>query len=731
MHRPTSKYIRIAGIVVIFLIIILLIGGYIVYNKREALLQTEIAKAKAKAKKDYNLNINIGSARFTGLATVSLSDITVVPDQRDSLLSLKKFDVSIKVMPLIFGNVKFADVVLDNGHLNLTDVKGVKNFDFLFKKKKDTTEKKERADLSVLAYNLVKQVLYKIPDDLDLKNFLVTFKNDSAGIKLLAQSAVIKDGKLNSTIKVNDTLATWHFAGKMHPSDKDIDVHLYADGKKVEIPYVDDRYHLKVNFDTISTRLEKVENSDGVTRIYGSWSVKNLLINQPGLSSSDIIVPDGSIDASVFVGKNYVSLDSSSLVKIKKIAVKTYIKYQLYPVKLYTVKMNTDWMNAQDAFDSFPQGMFDSFDGIQVTGKIKYHLHVFLDSSNPDQVQFESALAKDNLKIVKYGKTDLGRLNRPFVYTPYEKGKPMPSRIIGPQNPDYTPLQDISPNVKYAVMTSEDPSFYTNHGFVEESIRRSIATDIKLKKFKRGGSTISMQLIKNAFLSREKTLSRKIEEILIVWMIENNNVMSKDRMLEVYFNIVEWGRGIYGIGEASRYYFGKSPSSLTLGEGIYLASILPHPKTGLYSFQPDGSLRPSLINYYNLIGKMMAARNWTEPDSTGYGYYSVRLKESLRENIAPVSTAVADSLMKQTNDDDDDNDVNVQALMNKQTVPEKKPNFFQRLFGKKDTTVRKPEEQELQVDTVGKTKKQIRQEKRALRRLEKQRQKELRDKGLM
>jgi hypothetical protein len=200
-------------------------------------------------------------------------------------------------------------------------------------------------------------------------------------------------------------------------------------------------------------------------------------------------------------------------------------------------------------------------------------------------------------------------------------------------------------------------------------------------------------------------------------------------MLEVYFNIVEWGRNIYGIGEASRYYFGKSPSNLTVGEGIYLASILPHPKTGLYSFLPDGSLRPSLINYYNLIGKMMAARKWTEPDSSGYGYYSVRLKESLRENIAPVSTAVADSLMKQTNDDDDD--VNVQALMNKPSVPEKKPNFFQRLFGKKDTTAHKPTEQEPQIDTAGKTKKQIRQEKRALRRLEKQRQKELRDKGLM
>jgi hypothetical protein len=724
MHRLNPKYIRIAGIVIISFIILLLIGGYIAYTKREALLQKAITRAKEKAKKDYNLNVNIGSAHFTGLSTVSLSDITVVPDQRDSLLTIKKFELSIKIIPLIFGNIKLADVVLDNGHLNLTDLKGVKNFDFLFKKKKDTTEKKQRADLSVLANNLIKQVLYKIPDDLDLKDLLITFKNDSSGIKLLAQTAIIKGGKLSSTIKVDDGAATWHFAGKMHPSDKDIDVSLYADGKKVEIPMIEKRYRLKVNFDTVTTRLQKVENSDGVTKIYGSWSVRNLLINHPGLSSSDIVVPNGSIDANVFVGKNYVSLDSSSMIHLRKITIKPYLKYQLYPVKIYTVKVNTDWLNAQDVFDSFPDGLFDSFTGIQVTGKLKYHLHVFLDSSNPDKVQFESALAKDNLNVVKYGKTDLGKLNKVFVYTPYEKGKPMPSRIIGPQNPDFTPLEDISINARNAIMTSEDPSFYTNHGFVEESIRKSIATDIKEKKFKRGGSTISMQLIKNAYLSREKTLARKVEEILIVWMIENNNVMSKNRMLEVYFNIVEWGRNIYGIGEASHYYFGKSPSELTLGESIYLASILPHPKTGLYSFLPDGSLRPSLTGYFNLIGKMMAIKGWTQPDSSGYGYYSVRLKESLRQEIAPVPASVADSLMKQNNDDDEDN-----ATLIAPSVPEKKPNFFQRLFGKKDTTAKKHEE--LEIDTAGKTKKQIRQEKRALKKQEKEREKELRDKGLM
>jgi hypothetical protein len=210
-------------------------------------------------------------------------------------------------------------------------------------------------------------------------------------------------------------------------------------------------------------------------------------------------------------------------------------------------------------------------------------------------------------------------------------------------------------------------------------------------------------------------------------------------MLEVYFNIIEWGRNVYCIGEASRYYFGKTPSGLTLGESIYLASIVPNPKAGLYAFLPDGSLRPGLVGYFNLIGKLMAVKGHTEQDSSGYGFYSVRLKESLRKQIAPIDTAVADSLMKQ--EDEDATPVIVE--------PEKKPGFFQRLFGKRDTTTRKDEKKtmdpkertkaqieklredektkELLIDTAGKTKKEIRQEKRALRDEEKTQEKALKD----
>jgi hypothetical protein len=726
MHRLNPKYLRIAGIVIISLFVLLLIGGFVAYSKRELLLQKAVSKAKAKAKREYNLDVKMDNPHFTGLATVAFSAITIVPENRDSLLTIRHFEVGVKIFPLIFGNVKLAEVNLENGHLNLTSIKGVRNFDFLFRKKKETSAH-TRSDLADLADNLINEVLYKVPDDLNLKNFLISFTTDSDRFTMLTSSATIVDGGLSSNIKVNDNDTLWHVSGQMHPSDKHIDIRLYADKGKISIPYIDKKFKAHVSFDTVTTRLDKVEHSDGQTRIYSYWAVRNLLINHKALSANDIVIPQGAIDANIFVGQHDISVDSSSVIHLKKITAHPFIKYTLRPVKQYALKLNTGWLNAQDIFDSFPQGTFESLEGIKVAGKLNYKLNFFLDTANPKNVQFDSRLDKDGFRVVQYGKTDFGRLNRPFVYTPYEQGKPMPSRSIGPDNPNYTPLEDISPDLRNAVMTAEDPTFYSNNGFVEESIRKSIATDYMEKKFKRGGSTISMQLVKNAFLSREKTLARKIEETLIVWMMVNNHIMTKNRILEVYFNIIEWGRNIYGIGEAAHYYFGKSPSELTLGESIYLASIVPRPKAGLYAFLPDGTLNPRLTYYFNVIGNLMEGHGLTaHRDSSLYGFYTVRLRESLREQIHPYDTAKVNTILK-PGDDDDDNGGQGMTDVPPDPIPEptKKPNFFQRLFGggKKDTT----KNDEIKVDTAGKTKKQIRQEKRALKKLQKEQEKALKN----
>ncbi len=147
--------------------------------------------------------------------------------------------------------------------------------------------------------------------------------------------------------------------------------------------------------------------------------------------------------------------------------------------------------------------------------------------------------------------------------------------IVGLKNPSWVPLSKISPYLINAVIASEDDAFFQHNGFDLDEIKNSVKADIKKKRFSRGASTITMQLAKNLYLTREKTLIRKLKEAYLTYRIEN--VLTKNRILELYLNIVEWGPGVYGVGEASDYYFGKSPSELDLNEASMLAVILPNP----------------------------------------------------------------------------------------------------------------------------------------------------------
>lgn len=706
-----KKYYKIgAWVLGVFLLLFISLGA-IAYSKREALLKTMMGKAIAKAKKEYGLNVSIGKAGFSGLSTVSMENISVVPKDRDTLTSIHDLTVGIKIFPLLFGDVKLSEIKLNDGKFNVVIKDTLTNIDFILKRKnKDTSHTtKSKVDLSELASNLLNEVLYKIPDNMEVKNFMMRLNdNDTASLSFLTTTATIDGGKLQSTILVNDTAATWHMTGKLKPGRKQLDLMLFAaDHKKVELPlYLQRKLHTKLSFDTVRTEMKNAEYRGDDFKISGSWSVKNLLINQARIAANDIVFSHAKIDADVLIGSNYLCLDSTSSIFLKNAIVHPYLKYTLSPNKIYELKLNAEEQNAQDLLEAFPQGLFESLDGMQVSGKLKYALHFYLDTSIPDSVKFDSSLTPNNFKILKWGKTDLQKINHDFIYTPYEYGKPMRNILIGSSNPNFTPLGDISFNFRNALLTAEDPSFFRHHGFVEESFRKSIAVNFKEKRFKRGGSTISMQLVKNIFLSRNKTISRKAEEILIVWMIENNRLISKERMLEVYFNIIEMGPNVYGIGEASRYYFGKHPSELSVGEGIFLANIVPKPKAAIYKFMSDGSLKPYLLPYFNFIGNTMARRGLTDADTSGYGFYTVRLREGLRQYLLPDS-AVADTSALEVDED---------GLIIPSGSQDKGKTLFDRLFpSKKDTLIRPS----VKIDTP-KTKKQVRQERRAERRKEKE-----------
>ena len=99
-----------------------------------------------------------------------------------------------------------------------------------------------------------------------------------------------------------------------------------------------------------------------------------------------------------------------------------------------------------------------------------------------------------------------------------------------------------------------------------------------------------MQLVKNLFLERQKTIARKLEEMIITWLIEENRLVSKERMFEIYLNIIEWGPQVYGAQEEARFYFDKDVADLTLAEAIFMAGIIPQPKRFMVSF--DAEQRP-------------------------------------------------------------------------------------------------------------------------------------------
>ncbi|MEA5114912.1 MAG: biosynthetic peptidoglycan transglycosylase [Geobacteraceae bacterium] len=148
--------------------------------------------------------------------------------------------------------------------------------------------------------------------------------------------------------------------------------------------------------------------------------------------------------------------------------------------------------------------------------------------------------------------------------------------VVGPKNPYWTRSAAIPPEMKWAVILAEDSRFYKHEGIDVKAIKNAIKYDLEKKSFARGASTITQQVAKNLFLSREKTLSRKAKEIVLARRMEEQ--LTKGRILELYLNVVELGPMVYGIGHGARYYFGKPASSLTPRECAFLAAMLPGPR---------------------------------------------------------------------------------------------------------------------------------------------------------
>ena len=159
---------------------------------------------------------------------------------------------------------------------------------------------------------------------------------------------------------------------------------------------------------------------------------------------------------------------------------------------------------------------------------------------------------------------------------------------LGPQNRYWTPLDAFPAEMKWAVIVAEDAGFYEHEGIDVTALREALKYNLEKKRLARGASTITQQLAKNVFLTREKSFWRKLREFLLAGDMERE--LTKGRILELYLNVVELGPDVFGVGHGARHFFGKTAGELTPAECALLAAILPGPRV---AFNPQ--LKPEKV----------------------------------------------------------------------------------------------------------------------------------------
>ncbi|HLP20038.1 MAG TPA: biosynthetic peptidoglycan transglycosylase [Chitinophagales bacterium] len=591
---------------------------------------------------NYGATLSASHVSFTGLDVVTVSGLNIQPVNADTLLTVGEAKVNLSLLDLLTATIGFDEVILRGVTVtayNLPERNNLKLSPLTTQKGNNVTTVKVSTFKSLAKSGKARLVrMFNTAFDIgDVHiSYIDTNKAENIYVPQLKYDKKLFAGSIINQ-RMSDTLLLKGEVLERNVSCK-FDVERVGQSTAY-LPFLNRDRSLKCRFNTITGTL-RFEDNGSEFQINTSVQAKDFHINHWRLANDDVVFERAQFKGRLNISDDKVELDSSSTVMLKDMSSRLYACYQIKPDTVFTMGVHMPETVSDTFFHALPQGMFNTLKGISCTGSLQYDLLFSINTGKPDSLLFYSELKKKNFGIRKYGAENYERMNGPFMYEAYDKDRFVRNIDVSPSNPMFTPLNRISDYLVKSVLQSEDPSFMLHRGFLPEAFRESIVKNYKERRFARGGSTISMQLVKNVFLSRDKTVSRKAEEALIVYLIENLRLVPKERMLEVYLNVIEWGPNVYGVAEASRFYFNKSPSELALQESIFLAGIIPAPKYFKYQFDKEGNMKSYLSGYFRILTGRMAYKGWITPvDTTGL-QPNVKLTGPALKMIVPVDTVI-------------------------------------------------------------------------------------------
>jgi hypothetical protein len=272
------------------------------------------------------------------------------------------------------------------------------------------------------------------------------------------------------------------------------------------------------------------------------------------------------------------------------------------------------------ALHAIPPSLLDDLDRFSMSGVISARARVSIDSHRINASELEIDV-EDECEFATVPEiADLRRVMGPFVHRVLEPDGTWFEMTTGPGTPNWTSIYAMSPFFVHSVVAHEDGGFFSHHGFALWAIRDALVRNLREGRYATGASTITMQLAKNLFLHREKTLVRKIQEVILTWWLEK--ALEKRDILELYLNVIEYGPSIYGIRQASWHYFGRDPSELTPAQSAFFATILPAPKRYYGQFD-RGTISDSVATRMRNLLRRMNERGRIDADALAHGLAEV------------------------------------------------------------------------------------------------------------
>ena len=267
----------------------------------------------------------------------------------------------------------------------------------------------------------------------------------------------------------------------------------------------------------------------------------------------------------------------------------------------------------QEVIDAIPAELAPSLVGFQLKGDFELELSADVDFADLEKLTLTGRVERDKCKAVKVPHlVSAERLGGSFVHRVTMRDGAQRTVDLREGSPTYTALDQISPYMIAAVMTTEDGGFWRHRGFITSQFPTALKRNLEAGKIRLGASTITMQMVKNVLLSHERTLSRKLQEMFLTWHVEQT--LSKERIMEVYLNVIEFGPGVYGITRAASHYFGKTPAELTPPEAAFLALMLPSP-VRRHVHYCEGALSPAFQAKLRRLLAIMHSRGRLDPET--------------------------------------------------------------------------------------------------------------------